>query len=109
MTAEMEFCLLGPLEVRWRGQALAIRGGKQRALLAALLLRAGHVVSLDELAEVLWATEPPRSARVTVQNYVKRLRQELARAGAAGKDRITTRSPGYVLRAAADEVDVTRF
>jgi DNA-binding SARP family transcriptional activator len=109
MTAEMEFCLLGPLEVRWRGQAVAIRGGKQRALLAALLLRAGHVVSLDELAEVLWAAEPPPSARVTVQNYVKRLRQELARAGAAGKDRITTRSPGYVLRAAADEVDVTRF
>ena len=47
----------------------------------------GRVVSVDELAETLWGSGPPPSARVTVQNYVKRLRQG---AGDAGRARIIT-------------------
>ena len=102
----MEFCLLGPLLVRCDGVQVPVPSGKQRAVLAALLLEAGRVVSLDQLAEVLWGSAPPRSARVTVQNYVKRLRQALAD---TGKSRIGTRSDGYVISVQPDELDVTRF
>ena len=55
--------------VRIGGVVVPVQKGKQRALLAALLLNAGRAVSLDELAEALWGPDPPPSARVTIQNY----------------------------------------
>jgi len=45
-TTGTEFCLLGPLAVRCGGTVVAVPPGKQRALLAALLLSAGRAVSL---------------------------------------------------------------
>lgn len=51
---EAEFCLLGPFAVRIGGASVPVRKGKQRALLAALLLNPGRAVSLDHLAETLW-------------------------------------------------------
>jgi DNA-binding SARP family transcriptional activator len=73
----MKFGLLGPLLVCRNGDVLKLPGGKQRVLLAVLLLNAGRVVPLDELSDVLWGAEAPASARVSVQNYVKRLRIRL--------------------------------
>jgi DNA-binding SARP family transcriptional activator len=102
----MQFCLLGPLEVRRDGLIVPVRPGKQRTVLAALLLSANRVVTLDELAEILWGERPPPSARVTVQNYVKRLRHALA-AGDAGP--ISTRPGGYLIRVDPADLDVTRF
>jgi len=71
----MEFGLLGPLQVRRSGLLVPVPAGKLRGVLAALLLNAGRVVSTDDLAGVLWGAGVPRSARVTLANYVKRLRQ----------------------------------
>ena len=51
--AEMEFCVLGPLVVRAGAAPVRVPRGKQRAVLAALLMAAGRVVSLDELIEML--------------------------------------------------------
>src|SRR5262249_52664821 len=64
------------------------------------------VVSIDELAEAVWGADPPRSACVTLQNYVKRLRQSL---GADGRTRIHTEPPGYRLDVDVDEFDVVAF
>jgi DNA-binding SARP family transcriptional activator len=102
----MEFGLLGPLVVRYGGVVIPVPVGKQRAVLAALLLDADRVVPVDELAEALWGSEPPTSARVTVQNYVKRLRKALAGTGQA---RISTRPGGYVISVDTGELDVSRF
>jgi DNA-binding SARP family transcriptional activator/Tfp pilus assembly protein PilF len=93
------------MAVRCGGTALAVPRGRQRAVLAALLLRANHVVPLDELAEALWRTDLPPSARVSVQNYVMRLRSTLGPAGA----RIGTRAHGYLIGVDDDELDITRF
>ena len=106
MTAVMEFCLLGPLVVRRDGAVVPVTARRQRAVLAALLLDAGRVVGPDELAEVLWGSEPPRLARVTVQNYVMRLRNAL---GEAGRTRIRTVAGGYAITATPSELDVCRF
>ena len=46
-----EFCLLGPLVVRVSGMQVIVSAGKQRVVLAMLLLNAGQVVSLDDLFE----------------------------------------------------------
>ncbi len=92
--------------MRCDGVALPIAAGKQGAVLAALLLSAGRVVGPEELAEALWGPWPPPSARVTVQNYVVRLRKAL---GPAERGRIRTVPGGYVMRVADDELDVARF
>jgi DNA-binding SARP family transcriptional activator len=68
-----------------------------------LLLSGGQIVTVDQLAELLWSTSPPPSATITIQNYVRRLRLAL---GAAGRDRIVTQPGGYVIRLEPGELDV---
>ncbi len=96
-----EFLLLGPLVVRVDDTLVLVPAAKQRTVLATLLLRAGRVVTVDELAEVLWGEDLPSAARAGVQNYVMRLRQAL---GAAGS-RIATQPRGYLIRVEPGELD----
>ncbi len=106
MPAEVEFALLGPLSVCRDGAPVQVPHGKQRILLAALLLNANRVVSADELTDTLWESAPPVSARATLQNYVKRLRASL---GDTGHRRISTVPPGYSIHVGPGELDVHRF
>src|SRR5690349_7029295 len=104
--ARMEFRVLGPLEVEVDGRAAALGGPKQRALLAALVLDAGRVVSIDRLVDAVWGETPPATARHSIEVYVSRLRSELAdEAGVV----LGTRKPGYVLRIDRDQFDLARF
>jgi DNA-binding SARP family transcriptional activator/Tfp pilus assembly protein PilF len=105
-SCEMEFCLLGPLMVRSRGIVLPAIPGKQRALLAALLLSPNRTVSLDELTEAIWGDDPPASATAAIRNYVKALRKALTGSAAA---RIATVPGGYAIRVATGELDVASF
>src|SRR5215469_3733173 len=102
----VEFGLLGPLVIRAGGSGVEVSAGKQRVLLAALLLRANQVVPAAELAGFIWEGSPPGTARVTLQNYVKRVRQAL---GPAGYERIVTRPAGYLIQVEPGELDVARF
>ena len=107
----IEFRLLGPLEV-WRGgQQLAVRGAKPRALLAMLLLHAGEAVSTDRLIDALWGERPPPTAANALQAHVAALRRALepARANRRANGVLATRTPGYLLRVAGDELDIARF
>src|ERR1035438_1072419 len=103
----MEFFLLGSLLVCPAAKAeVRVPPGKQRVLLAVLLLHSNHVVSADVLVEALWGSEPPPSARAAMRNYVKRLRTVL---DDAGHDLIRSVSGGYLIRVPAGDLDVTRF
>jgi DNA-binding SARP family transcriptional activator len=104
----MEFLILGPLEARVDGRALALGGAKQRSLLALLLLHRDEVVSTDRLIDGLWGEEPPATAVKVVQVYVSRLRRLLWPSG-EGRGRLVTRRPGYLLELGADELDLDRF
>ncbi|HUA29251.1 MAG TPA: BTAD domain-containing putative transcriptional regulator [Streptosporangiaceae bacterium] len=106
MTLEPRFGLLGSLLVRRGEAATAIPAGKQRVLLAALLLSPGRALPADELADLLWEAGPPPSARGTVHNYVKRLRQAL---DDADRTLLITQADGYLLRVSPDDVDIARF
>jgi predicted ATPase/DNA-binding SARP family transcriptional activator len=109
--AEIEFRLLGPLEVWRQGQRLAVGGAKPRALLVMLLLHANQAVGTDRLVDALWGEHPPAGAANALQAHVASLRRVLdrGRAGAGGHGVVVTRPPGYLLRVADDGLDVTRF
>ena len=79
---------------------MPLGGPRQRAVLALLLLEANRVVSLDRLAEDLWAGHPPEGWVTTVQIYVSHLRQALepGRARGAAGEVLVTRDRGYLLR-----------
>jgi DNA-binding SARP family transcriptional activator len=102
----MEYCLLGPLMVRRSGVVLPVAAGKQRVVLAVLLLRAGRVAGTDELVEALWGSAPPPSARESLQNYVVRLRKAL---GSEGPGPVVTEPGGYRIEVGPGELDVAVF
>src|SRR5688500_13059150 len=99
----MEIRLLGPLEVRDGDSAVVLPRRQQRALLAALALRAGEVVSTDRLIADLWGESAPASATGSLQNTVAALRKLLSR------DLLVTQAPGYRLAIGREAVDVNRF
>jgi DNA-binding SARP family transcriptional activator len=99
----MEFRILGPLEVVADGRVLPVGRGRQRALLAILLLRANQIVPTERLIDDLWGGEPPSTAPKMVQMYVAELRRAL------GKDVLRTASPGYTLQVEEHERDLDRF
>lgn len=70
----VKFRILGPLEVTSSGDSRGLGGPKPRALLAALLLQRGVVVSTDRLVTAAWGDSPPRGAAGTLQAYMSRLR-----------------------------------
>ena len=76
---------------------------QQRALLAALALRAGEVVSTDRLVEDLWGERAPATAHGSLQNTVLALRKAL------GRDLVVTQAPGYRLALEPEVVDANRF
>ncbi|TQJ75506.1 DNA-binding SARP family transcriptional activator [Streptomyces sp. SLBN-31] len=82
----------------------AIGSPKVRTLLAALLLEAGRVVSVDSLKDALWGLAPPASAHASLHNHVARLRRLLD-----DPERLRTVPPGYVLRVEQGELDVQIF
>ena len=59
----MDFRILGPLEVVADGRSYSIGSGKQRALLAILLLRANEPVATDTLLELLWGERAPAASQ----------------------------------------------
>ncbi|MGW1586219.1 BTAD domain-containing putative transcriptional regulator [Streptomyces sp. NPDC002386] len=85
-------------------QPSAIGSPKMRALLAALLLEAGRVVSTESLKDALWGGAPPVSARASLHNHVTRLRRLLD-----DPERLRTVAPGYLLRVDQGELDVHVF
>jgi DNA-binding SARP family transcriptional activator len=98
-----EFRILGPLEVEGEAGPVSLGGQKQKALLAALLLDADRVVPTDRLVDQLWGESAPKTATTSLQNAISRLRRAL------GENVLETRAPGYVLRAAPEQIDARRF
>src|SRR5215471_7404511 len=107
----LHFAVLGSFRVNQDGRELDLGPRLQRALLAILVVEAGHVVPVDRLLDLLWREEPPAAAIASVQAYVSQLRRVLepGRPARAPARVLVTRDPGYLLRAADDQVDALRF
>ncbi|MEV7145889.1 BTAD domain-containing putative transcriptional regulator [Streptomyces sp. NPDC093084] len=102
---ELRFGLLGaPALYLPGGDVRPVGSPKVRALLAALLLEAGRIVSVDSLKDALWAGAPPVSAQASLHNHVTRLRRLLD-----DPERLRAVPPGYLLRVDGGELDVEVF
>jgi WD40 repeat protein/DNA-binding SARP family transcriptional activator/energy-coupling factor transporter ATP-binding protein EcfA2 len=95
----MRIGVLGPLTVDGDGSL----SPRDRVALSVLVVRGGLVTSMEQLADALWADQPPASWRKVVPGCVNRLRKLL------GPASIVTSPHGYRLVAAEDDIDARRF
>lgn len=92
------------MSVTLGGEPLLGRAPLQRRLLATLLAGSGKVMTVEALAEEMWAGSPPRNARNTVQVYLYRVRRSLG-----SEHRIVRESTGYRIQVSADDFDAKAF
>lgn len=102
------FRILGPLEASAGGSPLPVRGRKQVALLAYLLVNADRAVSSDALIDAIW--EPSRSgADNRLQMAITRLRKALQSPHDGAEAILQTVGGGYRLAVAPGELDAQVF
>lgn len=110
MRRSVDVKVLGPLEATANGRSFAPSAGKPRKLLALLALNCGRAVSVPELVDELWGTDPPRTAHTTLQTYVMQLRRSITTAAERrGASVLAHQSGSYRLAVDPDAVDVGRF
>ena len=102
----LEFRVLGPIEARADGRALALGGPRRRALLARLLLDVGSFVSTDRLIDDLWNGHAADSALHSLHVYVSELRRALGPEAGAALER---EGKGYRLAIGSEQLDAARF
>ncbi|MEU1839586.1 AfsR/SARP family transcriptional regulator [Micromonospora chersina] len=111
MTGPLSFAVLGPVRA-WRGRSEIDLGTRQQRLILALLLaRAGGAVSVAELVDLLWPSDPPPSAVNVVHRHVGMLRRRFEPglpARAAGSVLVRD-GAAYRLRTDGESLDLLRF
>jgi DNA-binding SARP family transcriptional activator len=105
MTTSITFRLLGIVEVESAAERLPLNG-KQRSLLAALLVQANHTVTNGRLMDALWERPFPASPETRVRTLVSELRRAFALFQLAP---IATRPSGYLLRVDPGQLDLDVF
>ena len=101
--ASIEVAVLGPVAVHRPCGLEEIKGHRTRALLAALVVSANHVVGVEQLIDIVWGDNPPRTAASTLQSHVSKLRSGL------GATAILHMGNGYLLSAGCDQIDACVF
>ncbi|HEY7272887.1 MAG TPA: BTAD domain-containing putative transcriptional regulator, partial [Actinoplanes sp.] len=100
----MQIGMLGPFEVRMDDGTVAdVPGARLRALLTALALEPGRVVSKATLIDWIWGPNPPADVANALQRLASRLRKALPGGVIEGH------TGGYRLVVDPDAVDALRF
>ncbi|WP_137844846.1 BTAD domain-containing putative transcriptional regulator [Microbacterium sp. 2FI] len=94
----MAIKVLGPMDTG--EQAL---GPRERAILAALIVRRGSTLAPSELAEAWWGENPPATWAQQIRNSVARIRSRV------GRDAVETVSTDYRLGLDPESIDAVRF
>jgi DNA-binding SARP family transcriptional activator/tetratricopeptide (TPR) repeat protein len=97
--------VLGPLAVHACGLPVDPGPPAQRTVLGLLALRSGEAVARDEIVDVVWGDNPPRTAVGQVQTAISRLRRLLDTNG----PRLHTARHGYRLTLGPQELDGAEF
>ncbi|MFE9446436.1 BTAD domain-containing putative transcriptional regulator [Streptomyces sp. NPDC006602] len=102
----MRYRILGVTQAEdENGTVVSLGGPRLRALLTALAVRPGRVITPDTLIDEVWSGAPPQDAPAALQALVARLR----RTPGIGKDAVTSEPGGYRLAATENDVDLFVF
>lgn len=107
----MEYRVLGKLEVLRDGHPVDLGAFRQRALLALLLTAPNSVFSTDQILDELWGDAGGVDKQNALWVYVSGLRKALEpdREKRTDGSILLTRAPGYLIEAAAEQIDSLRF
>ncbi|WP_416970484.1 BTAD domain-containing putative transcriptional regulator [Streptomyces sp. 4F14] len=110
-TAGVRVLVLGPLALHRDGSPVELPSVLRRDLLGLLAMQPGVVVGTDEIVDVLWGEQPPRTCRQLVQTYVRHLRDLLdpGRQGPGEGRVLRATKGGYRADLSAEESDVAAF
>jgi len=100
---ELQFCVLGPVEVTRGGRPVVLAGHGILNLLGGLLLAGGRPVAHDELIDIIWGPAMPAHPRPALQTLISRLRTML------GPGTVQTSGGGYRVMADDGNLDLLRF
>jgi DNA-binding SARP family transcriptional activator len=100
---EIEFRVLGPVEVLRGRTPLRVAGSTTLTLLTGLLLSPNRVIPIETLTNWAWPGELPAHPRAALHNGISRLRHLI------GSGFVDTLSWGYRLRVDADHHDLLAF
>ncbi|WBB66303.1 BTAD domain-containing putative transcriptional regulator [Micromonospora sp. WMMD812] len=111
MSGTLRFEILGPQRAWYADRELDLGPGKQRAVLAVLLLAAGRPVPVGQIVEAVWPEEPPANGTNVVQKYVAGLRRVLEpdRSPRTPGQVLSLTDAGYLLRVRPEAIDAVRF
>jgi predicted ATPase/DNA-binding SARP family transcriptional activator len=96
------FGVLGPLVFERDGQPVTVPSGRQRTLLALLLMAGGVPLSRDRLIDELWGDRPPPTAVSALHVHLSKLRALLG-------GLLLLDTAGYALSPDEFELDAWRF
>jgi DNA-binding SARP family transcriptional activator/tetratricopeptide (TPR) repeat protein len=107
---QVEFRILGPVQLLAHGRQYDLGSKKERYVLAALVYnQPGRPVSAETLVARLWGPDPPDKARDQLYVYVSRIRRALRFASGEDRDWVPGHAGAYTLAANAEAVDLWRF
>ncbi|MEU2154583.1 BTAD domain-containing putative transcriptional regulator [Streptomyces sp. NPDC019396] len=105
----LRISLLGPVQA-WRGGGETPVGpARRQAVLVALVLRGGRLVSHEQLIDGVWGDEPPPSGRRVLPSYVYALRRTLDMPGTGQGGSVIRGGAGGYRFAAAVDLDTARL
>ncbi len=107
----MRFEVLGPLRIEREGEPVSVTSGRQRALLANLLIAGDEVVSAERLIEAVWGDDLPSNPANTLQHGVAQLRKllEPERSRSNPARVLVSEGAGYRLNLDDHSTDMTEF
>ncbi|NYF55415.1 BTAD domain-containing putative transcriptional regulator [Micromonospora purpureochromogenes] len=111
MSGTLRFEILGPQRAWYDDREIDTGPGKQRAVLAVLLLAAGRAVPTGQIVDAVWPEDPPANGPNVVQKYVAGLRRVLEpdRSPRTPGQVLALTEAGYRLRVPPEAVDAILF
>jgi hypothetical protein len=101
--SDVQFRVLGPVELLRNGEPVPLGGNTTLALLAGLLTSPDRVIPANRIIEWLWDGRLPDHPRAALHNGVSRLRRLV------GPGFLSTHAGGYCLHAQASNLNLLRF
>jgi DNA-binding SARP family transcriptional activator/tetratricopeptide (TPR) repeat protein len=105
---EIEFKILGPLEILAGGRRGATISPQLWCVLVSLLMSPNVSVSIEVLIDRVWDDNPPPKARSTIRSYIWRIDRALSQV-ADDTVHMRRQAHGYALEVDPQVVDLHRF